>query len=251
MVLTELITIVITGLNQLREEIGTSTHGEASINTLCKTQGGKIVLVALRAATPLHEITAKYDVMARLHRSSLFVEMWNTHMRRASRAQSKLSIQSIRTDIWDPCFHECQILLKSLCDKTILLGDVDCIFKSIKDIEELRTNLLTLQAGVKHCVSDIFGKKDVSHLRDAVNRIEKYRSLCRVAAAAKVVMDLTQKLTLTGDFTVIQDLAKVSQITFAGGEGNFPPPPPLGNVNEILIWTIPFVGMLIIMHVLN
>ena len=181
-----------------------NSNAGASINTLCKrNDDNEVCFIALKAASPLNMIITKFDIMNRLNSTGLFIRMWNARMKNA-KSQSELSIQSIKTDIWDPCFQECQTLLNSLRDKTILLSRVDHYFKGV---ENIKAQLRTLHAGVHLCAPEQASKKDVSDIYSAVDRIEKYWSLCRLATAAETVMDLKEKLVLTGDFSLIETLA--------------------------------------------
>ena len=195
------------GLDQLKKEIDMlSSNGDAPINTLCKRdRGNRITFIALKTASPLNVITNDYDIMSRRYPTRLFIEMWNAHMRTAVKSQPQLSIQSIKTDIWDPCFQECQTLLNSLRDRTILLSRVDHYFQGVQDI---KTQLCALHAGVRLCAPEQNNKKDIPHICSAVDHIEKYWSLCRLAIAAEIVMDLKEKLVLTGDFSLIESLAE-------------------------------------------
>lgn len=194
------------GLEQLKKDIeNLSNSGKASINTLCKRDDdNKVCFIALKAAAPLDTITDKYDIMSRMYPTALFNRRWSSHMTSAAKSKSKLTIQSIRTDIWDPCFQECQTLLHSLRDRTIFLSKVDHYFKGVEDMKK---QLRILHTGFRRCAPDQNSTEDIPRINSAIDCIEKYWSLCRLAKAAEVVIDLKEKLSLTGDFSLIETLA--------------------------------------------
>ena len=193
------------------EEIQKHKHGNTPINTLCRREEHHVVFISLKAASSLDNITRKFDILNRSRKSTLFNKLWNKHMKRAEtksiKSHSPLTIESIKTDIWDPCFQECQKMLSSLCDKTILLSEVDHYFNSSENIENTRVQILALYDGVRLCVTDRTDIKDRELINDAVYCMERYWSLCHLNRAAKVVMDLKQALKLTGDFSLIETLA--------------------------------------------
>ena len=202
------------GKDQLIEEIQAIMDGNISINTLCRREKPQntIVFISLKAASSLDDITKKFDI---LNSSALFNTLWNKHMTRAeikfAKSHSQLTIQNIKTDIWDPCFQECQKMLSSLCNKTMLLSEVDHYFSSSDDIENTQTQILVLYKSVQQCAPDRTDIKDHDLISDAVKCMEKYWSLCRLNKVAKVVMNLKSTLKLTGDFSLIETLAtKVS-----------------------------------------
>ena len=195
-------------------KVQVNKHGKTPMKNLCRREEHRIVIIPLEEASSLDDITKKFDILNRSKKSILFNKLWNKHMRKAQtkeRSHSTLTIQNIKTDIWDPCFQECQKMLRSLCDKTISLGEVDRYFSSSDDIENTRIQILVLYDGVRQCAPDRTDIKDRDLIDDAVKCMERYWSLCRLNKAAKVVIDLKLALKLTGDFSLIETLAtKVS-----------------------------------------
>ena len=122
----------------------------------------------------------------------------------ASQEEPELTIEDIRTQIWDPTFEECTRLLESLHDRSIQLVDVDRYFSQIKDKE---TQLHCLHDGITECEGGVRQKEKYEWIVTAVKLMEEYWSLLKLADAARTVMTLKDKLNLSGDFSLIQTIA--------------------------------------------
>lgn len=163
--------------------------------------------LSLQSAFPLDEITVKFDIMFRSFSTSLFHEMWQDHMKKAAtavkrRERSELTIEDIKTAIWNPAFDESIHLLTSLRDKSIKLAEVDRYFSRIED---RKMQLMQLHTGVQRACSTKVTSTE--WINDAIYCMEQYWSLLNLASAAETVITLKEKLRLTGDFSLIETLA--------------------------------------------
>lgn len=193
------------GLNQLREELE-SDHSGKSINSLCEKSGGRFKFYCFQSASPLEAIKIKFDIMFQQYPTEIFGLIWDAHMRKA--LKSEISIEGIKTQIWNPVFDECMTLLDSIHQKTIELNQVDHYFKALKDKKKREKELTQLHFGITQCTS---GSKTKYHhvpwVSEAVNLMETYWSLRSLVEAAKVVITLKDEFNLTGDFKLIERLS--------------------------------------------
>lgn len=145
----------------------------------------------------------------RCTQSPLFLEIWEKHKKKAATAvqrkeRSKLVIEDIKTVLWIPTFEECVYLLKSLHDRSILLEDIDKYFESIK--QEMNWHLKKLNTGIRQC-GNTQTPESGQWIDKAVEHINEYWSLLTLSKAAEIVIELKNKLGLTGDFKAIERLA--------------------------------------------
>ncbi len=188
-------------MEELKNEIS-KDHRDKLIKDLCfiNNDNDKVISTLLHLALPLEDIPTKFDVMFSKYQNKLFEKIWDDHVK----SESELTIASIKTDIWDPSFHRCLTLLDSLRDKSIKLSEVDQYFREVKDREH---QISALCSGVEMCINRrVFGD-DRQWISAAVHLMDRYWSLCELAKAAEIVMDLKEKLKLSGDFSLIEGIA--------------------------------------------
>lgn len=197
------------GLDELKDEI-VADHYETPINKLWKFEEGKVEYLSLQSAIPLDEIAQNFDILFRKVSTNLVHAIWNSHMMKAasyvdSEVSEELNIMDIKTKIWEPTFEECLSLLDSLYDRSIKLVDVDRHFSKIKDIEK---ELRSLHDGVMQCSGNEKQRENLDWILTAVKLMEEYWSLLKLADAAKTVIALKDRLSLSGDFSLIQTIAE-------------------------------------------
>ncbi len=191
-------------MEELKTEIRRD-HKDKPIKDLCAIDNGKVIFTLLQLALPLEDIPTKFDVMFSKYQNKLFEKIWNDHMKKARRkSESELTIASIKTDIWDPSFHRCRTLLDSLRDRSIKLSEVDQYFREVKDREH---QISALCSGVEMCNDGRVTGDCRQWISTAVDMMDQYWSVCQQAKAAKIVMDLKEKLKLSGDFSLIEGIA--------------------------------------------
>lgn len=195
------------GLAQLRLEVG-ANHSNAKVNTLCHSNGDQAKFLSLQSAMPLESIRKNFSSIVSGN-SGLFQVIWQKHMKNAAlsvrrKEKTKLAIPDIVTAIWEPTFLECTTLLDTLYYRSIKLVEVDHYFKSMQ--QNMKWELETLCTGIHLCVQS-HEQNNLRWIDGVVQHIEDYWSLLTLSKAAGVVMELKNKLNLSGDFKAIETLA--------------------------------------------
>jgi hypothetical protein len=150
-----------------------------------------------------------FDFMERRYENDLFHRVWNDATRKASRRKDELTIHDIVDEIWRPAFKECEeTILEGLRDESIDLQVVDSYFKCYNNIETIKSHLHRLFCGVELCHGRNPPQTCPPWISAAVHRVHDYWTLSDYAAAAETILDLKDKLKLTGDFHVITTIAK-------------------------------------------
>ena len=201
------------GLDKLRSDID-SEHSCISVKALCQCSEDKTEFLSLQSAYPLDDITTNFNIMMS-SQSILFQSIWKKHMAGAIAAverkeRAELTIEDIKTVLWEPAFKECNYLLDALHDRSIKLSEADSYFKDIQ--EEMTDQIQKLNFAVHKCVNP---HEDVNVLwiDDAVQHIQDYWSLLTLSDQANEVMVLRTKLKLNdGNFEAIQTIA--SQVSY-------------------------------------
>ena len=198
--------VIFIGLDQLLSDIA-SDWINSPINTLCLCSKDKTHFLSPKSALPLYDIDEKFEIMMSTH-SILFHEIWEKHMENAAASvkqndRAKLTIEDIKTVLWDGTFMECNNLLNSLQDRSIQLSLADLYFRPLQ--LDLRRQIEKLSTGVLECL----GKPDnIQWIDSVVQHIQDYWSLSTVSEQAKDVITLKTKLSLSGVFKPIETLAK-------------------------------------------
>ena len=169
-----------------------------------KFEHGKIEYLSLQSAIPLDEIALNFDTMFRKFSTNLIHAIWEAHMNAASQKCKELMIMDIKHKIWEPTFRECLNLLESLHDRSIKLVDVDRHFSKIKEKEK---ELRCLNDGVTMCCN-LKKNQNLDWIHTAVNLMKEYWTLLSLAEAARILISLKDRLSLSGDFSLIQTIAE-------------------------------------------
>ena len=188
----------------------TSNYDTYSVNTLCTADGpSRFTCHRFHSARPLDPIRMYFDFMERMYRNDLFHRVWSDATRKASHRKDELTIQDIVDEIWRPAFKECEeTILEGLRNESIMLQAVDSYFKCYDSIETIESHLYRLFSGVELCHGRHPPPTCPKWIHEAVDRIHYYWTLSDYAAAAETILDLKDKLKLTGDFHVISTIAK-------------------------------------------
>lgn len=199
-----MLVLLCSGLGELKAAITADQH-DIPINELWKFENEKMVYLSLQSAIPLDEIALNFDIMFRKFSTNLVHAIWESHMNAASQISKELTIMDIKTKIWEPTFLECLGLLESLHDRSIKLVDVDRHFSKIKEKEK---ELRCLNDGVLMCLGDAKENQNLDWIHTAVKLMEEYWTLLSLAEAAKILITLKDRLSLSGDFSLIQTIAE-------------------------------------------
>lgn len=183
------------------------------INQLCTADGpSKFVYHRFRLAKPLDPIRNLFDFMVRLCSNDLFHRVWYTAARKASQRKHVLAITDIVDEIWRPAFKECEsTILHGLKEGSIKLHTIDHHFRHYNSIEDVESHLHQLNKGVEMCYGRNPPPKCPPWIHNAVSRIEKYWTLDQYASAARTILELKEKLKLTGDFHEMSAIAEQVQ----------------------------------------
>ena len=179
-------------------------YNQVPLRDLCYTEPSdphKVQFLCFDVAHPLHAILTPFEVLFKTRRSDIFLKIWRSKLKEAERAKETLTFDDVVAKIWNPVFEECCKLLDGIQSRSIKLKEVD---KYFRDIEHITDHLKNLYYAIEDCRNQ---NPDCSWISAAVSHIEQYWSLCKQAKAAKVVLELKQRLDLTGDFEVIEAVA--------------------------------------------
>ena len=180
------------------------------INRLCTADGpSKFVYHGFVSAKPLEPIRMRFDFMARRYSNDLFHRVWYSCTKKAAQKKHELTIEDIVDVIWRPALKECEsTILDGLRDGSIKLQAVDSYFRRYDNIETVETHLHQLHKGVELCYGRSPSPKCPQWIHNAVSRIHQYWTLGQYAAAARTVLELKEKLKLTGDFHEMYTIAE-------------------------------------------
>ena len=128
--------------------------------------------------------------------------------------RADLTIEDIRTVLWDGTFNECSDLLDSLYYRTIKLREVDQYFGDVKQSSIvsgiLKSHLLELCIGVYNCTnSDNVMLNNLTWIDSVVQDICCFWSMLTLTEEARAVIELKTKLSLTDDFEKVEILANL------------------------------------------
>ena len=174
------------------------------IQTLCVREN-QIRILLFQSADSLSAFAHKFYIMDHKHSNKIFTMKWNGAISAAvNNPGAFLTLADIKSKVWDPAFHSCQILLQELHDRSMKLTHVDKCFKQHKN-SNLEKQLRELFAGVNACLGE---NRSGAWIRGVVRRIHDYWDLCNSHKAASAFLDLKEALNLQkGDFSNIEKLA--------------------------------------------
>lgn len=201
--------LVVPGLDRLKQELK-SDYDNIPVNRLCTADGpSRFIYHRFHSARPLDPIRMYFDFMERRYKNDLFHRVWSDATRKASQRKDDLTIQDIVDEIWRPAFEECEVtILEGLRNESIELQAVDSYFKCYDNVEVIESHLHRLFNGVELCHGRDPPQTCPHWICIAVQRIHDYWTLSDYAAAAETILDLKDKLKLTGDFHVITTIAE-------------------------------------------
>ena len=198
------------GLDELRAQLRKDYHS-TPINRLCPRIDPNPNLrpeCCFTSAAPIITIIVKFDMIAGRLQSELFAKIWQDTLKKAARSIPELTIQHIVTEMWNPTIAACGALLESIHGHTIKLSTVDTYFKAHGESKErIVVHLYNLYNGVQFCHDKPPVQPCPKWITTTVDLMQQYWTLQQNAKAASTVLDLKEKLNLTGDFSLIETLA--------------------------------------------
>ena len=195
------------GLDDLKYEL-TQNYDSRQIKSLCVSKGPSTLdNLSFTSAFPLDSIKMHYDFMVRHHPNDIFHRVWRVSLNRAGKEGSKLNIEDIVTKIWKPAFNESCQILESLNNCSMKLREVNDRFRKYENTNKIKIQLEKLYRGVELC----YGRSPNQcppWIDRAVDQMQQYWTLSRYAKAALTVLQLKENLELTGDFSLMETIAK-------------------------------------------
>lgn len=175
------------------------------VSLLCNTSvsSGNVIFHCFEDASPLQPFLKQFAYLSDDYPSMLFGFIWKEEIF-AHDHSHEVTFSDVATCIWQPVFEKCCVLIDGVQSRTIKLKDVDYYFRQFRG-DNISDDLKCLFSAIEA----FYGRRvtNCDWIRKAVHRMEQYWALCEQGKAAKTVLDLKQKLHLTGDFRVIEDVA--------------------------------------------
>lgn len=177
---------------------------------LCYTNAssGNVIFNCFEDASPLEPFLKQFMYLFDDYPSKLFTFIWRSaisaHKPKTMQCSPALTFDDIATNLWRSVFVKCCELIDSVRSMTIKLEDVDFYFRQFRG-DCISDDLKSLFSAIEAC----HGRKltACTWIRNAVYRMEQYWALCEQGKAAKTVLELKNRLHLTGDFHIIEDVA--------------------------------------------
>ena len=184
------------------------------IRVLLSTDGEEVSLFELLEITrPLESMSYSYVVISKKHANGIFDRVWTERITDLVAAGS-VSVSDITSKLWQPTVTKCTDLLTTLQKRTMTLSVVDQYFQPYFNNKEAALNdMINLFNGLRQHVKT-FGepKMEERRIREAVDVVQQYWSLRTYSDAAKICLELKEKLKLTGNFDIVNVLA--SQVRY-------------------------------------
>ena len=191
-------------MNNLIDEIG-EIHEQMSINKLYVIENDAILLTFFKSCHDIQSILIRFDILFRKFPNKFSVYF----LKSALESSTSLSLQNFVVSIWNPLYNKCELLINSLKDKSIELVEVRKIYeKYINHGENVVEQLYLLHSALELCEERNPSSMPPAWIKDTVDHMNNYLSLCKQSSAARLILELRDRLNLTGDFTVVEDVVK-------------------------------------------
>ena len=184
---------------------GAQDYASKPISSLClmSSDGSSITHPCFKSAIPLEPMLANYYFLSEKCQSDIFFTVLSSKLRKA---RSTVKIADFVTAVWEPVFKECCHLVDNIRSRDIKLKDVDHYFHHIER-NDLFHHLSNFCKAVELCHNKEPGSN--FWIRDAVEQMKLYWSLRDQATAARTVLDLKESLELKGDFSIVENVARM------------------------------------------
>lgn len=167
---------------------------------------GPLKFHRFKKAEPLADILSDFYCLSSQFPSDLFQQIWKSKLKEILNAKLALTFSDVVTNLWNPVFTECCQLVDSVRARSIKLGDVDFHFRRMQEEGSVCEHLRNLYQATEVCRH---GRPSVQcdWIQTSVNLMEQYWSVREQGKAARIVLELKQKLQLTGNFEIIEYVA--------------------------------------------
>jgi len=218
-------------LPNLIEEVNHS-HEAMSINKLCQYTDSEVSFL-FKSCREVEPILEHFDCLFREYPNK-FIQCF---LECALQHSTNLSIKTFVPIIWEPIYAKCVLLITSLQDKSIKLVEVCNIYKEYVGTKgDVKDQLFLLHSALESCQGRIPKSNPEQWMEDVVYHMDNYLTLRKQSSAANLLLELKDKLHLSGDFTVVDTVAK----QFIDSSHN----EPLHSISSSLLSAVPFFHVL-------
>ena len=177
------------------------------ISSLCTTTPeGKYEIKCFNSAKALFPHIENFFILSKKYANNLFHSFWLGALSQVGRNNRGLTFEEVINLVWKPVFERCIQLLKDLQSWKMQLSEIDEALKGkYSSQEDLRRDLENLSKAVSECCG---GLENLKWIKKVCNRIWQYWELCNYHEPAKAFLKIRDSLGLTGDFSLIDRVAR-------------------------------------------
>ena len=180
-----------------------SVFDDIPISNICSTDdNGAVIVHCFKIAHPLNPILGKFNAISNEYSNDFFRTFWK-RQKQKHESTSHLNFANV-VQIWEDALEECITFVKSLQNRSISLSSVQELVT--KKEENLSQDITNLEASI--CVCTGATPPNPEWIGNCVERMYQYQYLCQHASAASAFVQLKETLELTGDFSMIENLAE-------------------------------------------
>ena len=199
------------GLSALEKHVG-NNYELCCVNKLCTVHDGVLHVIPFQGYNNIMSILEDFNSLFKIHESDFVRHFFVSLVRNLIKSTGKVNLENFVEIIWKPFFNKCCLFINSIRDSSIKLKEIDEIENHCTRFEKLEGQLLKLVCGLEVCQGLSSSTVDHSWISKPINQIQTYISLCKQAKAAHMVLQIKEKLELTGDFNIVEHVAhKVSE----------------------------------------
>ena len=199
-----------------------ANHEVEQIGELCQIKDNKIVPVFFKSGHEILPIIDKFYILYSKFPNQFFLYF----LKQSLNTITSPNLANFVGDIWDPVYSQCAVLVESIKNKDIKLKEVHKVYEYIKKKNDIQFQLHGLYSALEKCQNRTPSSIAPPWIIDSISHMDCYLSLCRQSDAAKLILELKSKLSLIGDFSLVEGVEK--QVTSASDE-------PLSSIDKTLV----------------
>lgn len=136
--------------------------------------------------------------------------VWDSKFSEAGAKETPLTYEDVVTQVWEPVIEDCSSMLEMLKTRKMKLIDIDTQFKEkYADKQELDSNLHLLCKVIHICSQN--GIVAASEWVEGVSSIiYHYWELCACIESGKALLEVRDRLKLSGDFGTIEKIVMLN-----------------------------------------
>ena len=180
------------------------------VNSLCTTTPEGIYQIkCFNSAEALFPYVEKFFVLSKKYANTFFESFWVEKLSQVEQNKEVLTFKDVIDLVWKAVLDRCVRLLKDLQSWKMQLSEIDEALKGkYSNQEDLMRDIENLSKAVSECCG---GLKDVKWIKEVSSRIWQYWELCSYHEPAKAFLKIRDSLGLTGNFSLIDRVAKQVQ----------------------------------------